>query len=950
MNWAGSWIWVSENTPGVNSFVRYRRAFNYVDGAAKIHITADSRYVLYVNGEYLGQGPVRSWPGHWSYDTYDLSPHLLPGRNVVAVLVNHFGDGNFQYIPAPPGLLAQIELCKETIPTDDAWKAASYPAFLSVVPRVSVQEGFEEQFDARYSDGWEKRDYDDFAWSPAVQLRPADDGFHKDFTPRSIPFLTMEPVLPVRIVDRDEVRSNRYIFTIQIKPYLAPGDRSSERIISHAYLATRIWSPEECEAKSACMVANWQSPCVGLKLNGQAVEDGFLHLRSGWNDLAINVSGSYHISEYDVCIDGPEGVSFACMGEQGGSPWAVIGPFALSGDELFRAENAMDEHSLVLNPSDMRFAVTVGENFWASGDVSSTVGQPYFQQVASEHLPPENVVAQAMTDQPVGDGVVVDDEENLLSGAGWTTVYPSREGTDVRLLLDFGRELLGYHRFEIDAPAGTVLDAHNFEFIQPDGRRNYAEGMNNTFRYICKEGRQEYQTLLRRGLQYTYLTLRNMTGPVRLRRVQVLFSTYPQSHRGSFACSDAQLSSIWEVGAHTLRCCSEDTYTDCPTYEQTFWVGDARNEALVDWSVNGDPRLWYRCLEQAGQSLERSVLTESNVPSAWINILPAWSFLWMRSCREYMFYTGDEENGRKLFDLVKKNVEGISAHINEKGLFDIRAWNMFDWAPMDTPSTGGVVTHLNCLAVHALTDVAEMAEWLCETSFASEWRALGDSIKDAVNEHLWNEEMGAYTDCLRGDIQSSVFSQQTQTAACMSSVASGTRADKCREIMHHPPEGFVRAGSPFFEFFLLEAYQREGKVQEFLDTIRKDWGFMVDMGASTFWESWSMAGADGRLTRSHCHGWSAAPTYFLGSYILGIRPGGPGFSPVIVEPHPGDLLWCRGAVPTPDGDIYVRWENKPDAPFILRITAPERCKLQIHLPHEGDVILNGVLLGKGLYE
>ena len=33
----------------------------------------------------------------------------------------------------------------------------------------------------------------------------------------------------------------------------------------------------------------------------------------------------------------------------------------------------------------------------------------------------------------------------------------------------------------------TILDFHNFEFIQPDGRYNFAEGMNNSFRYIVGE-------------------------------------------------------------------------------------------------------------------------------------------------------------------------------------------------------------------------------------------------------------------------------------------------------------------------------------------------------------------------------------------------------------------------------------------------------------------------------
>lgn len=201
--------------------------------------------------------------------------------------------------------------------------------------------------------------------------------------------------------------------------------------------------------------------------------------------------------------------------------------------------------------------------------------------------------------------------------------------------------------------------------------------------------------------------------------------------------------------------------------------------------------------------------------------------------------------------------------------------------------------------------------------------------------------MQAYSDCLRGDQLSPVFSQQTQTAAYISGVASGDRATRCRDIMYNPPEGFVKAGSPFFEFFLLEAFQREGRQQEFLDTIRRDWGFMIDVGATSFWEMWSCRG--GRLTRSHCHGWSAAPTFFLSSYVLGVMPVTPGFAEVVVEPHPGDLTWCRGTMPTPAGDIEVQWENEPDKPFALRIKAPESLKVDIKLPREGILTVNGLV-------
>ncbi|MCE5197389.1 MAG: family 78 glycoside hydrolase catalytic domain [Armatimonadota bacterium] len=934
--WSGHWIWTTDKTSNVNAFVKFRRVFDYTGGPASIHITADSRYVLYINGEWIGQGPVRDWPSHWRYDEYDIAPHLSPGKNVVAVLVNHWGEGNFQYIPAAPGLLAKIEMNGQTLVSDSQWRAVCDNAYKSSVPRVSVQEAFEEQFDARQDDGWRSPEYDDSTWPCAVELRPSEDGEHSDLSDRAIPFLTMEPVLPARFVSAESVGSLPYIFTLRPKPYIVPGDVSSNMSVCHFYIVTQIWSPSEAELTIA-----WRGNLSSeLKLNGELVNGDLLLLKPGWNSLVVPVFDGHSLDQV-VCFDGPEGLRFCSTGDQPGSSWAVVGPFELNDKQIAKADSSMDDSLIVVNPASPGHAT--GEAFWDSADVSAVVNEPFFQQIVPEYAPDVNVFAQAYTDFVTAPVPQVDNPEGLLSGSEWTTVHPAPDGCDVRLLLDFGAEVVGYHAFEITASAGTIVDFHNFEFIQPDGRYNFAEGMNNSFRYICRDGRQSYKTYLRRGFRYSYMILRNLREPVKLKGVKTLFCTYPQSNRGSFASSDALLNRIWKVGAHTLRCCSEDTYTDCPTYEQTNWVGDARNEALIDWVINGDPRLWFRCLEQTGNSMERSAITESHVPSAWVNILPAWSFLWMRSCCEYLIYTGDIPNSRKLLAYIERNIEGVEQHLDSRGLFSIHAWNMFDWAAMDTPNRG-VVTHNNCFAVLALNTAADMADTLERPDLARKWRAITSDLSDAINAHLWNEEAQAYTDCLRGDEHSPVFSQQTQTVAMMSGVAQGARAERCRDILHNPPDGFVKAGSPFFEFFLLEALQEENRVVEFLDTIRRDWGFMVEKGSTTFWEMWSCSSPDGRLTRSHCHGWSAAPTFFLSSYVVGVKPGGIGFSPVIIEPHPGDLTWCRGTVPTPAGDISVQWENTPDQPFTLRVQAPAGSKLDIKLPREGSVQVNGQMI------
>ena len=55
-----------------------RRAFELAAKPARflVHVSADNRYRLYVNGTQVSSGPQRSDQMHWRYETVDLAPIL----------------------------------------------------------------------------------------------------------------------------------------------------------------------------------------------------------------------------------------------------------------------------------------------------------------------------------------------------------------------------------------------------------------------------------------------------------------------------------------------------------------------------------------------------------------------------------------------------------------------------------------------------------------------------------------------------------------------------------------------------------------------------------------------------------------------------------------------------------------------------------------------------------
>ena len=52
-----------------------------------------------INGQWVNDGPCRSWPDHFQYDVLDVGSCLNPGQNEILVLARYYGVGDFHRIP-----------------------------------------------------------------------------------------------------------------------------------------------------------------------------------------------------------------------------------------------------------------------------------------------------------------------------------------------------------------------------------------------------------------------------------------------------------------------------------------------------------------------------------------------------------------------------------------------------------------------------------------------------------------------------------------------------------------------------------------------------------------------------------------------------------------------------------------------------------------------------------
>jgi alpha-L-rhamnosidase len=88
-------FWVTHPTAPLREplVLHFRRPLNLpsVPATYIVRVSADNRFILYVNGSRVGDGPARGDLTHWRYERFDLAPFLKSGSNLITATVWNFG-------------------------------------------------------------------------------------------------------------------------------------------------------------------------------------------------------------------------------------------------------------------------------------------------------------------------------------------------------------------------------------------------------------------------------------------------------------------------------------------------------------------------------------------------------------------------------------------------------------------------------------------------------------------------------------------------------------------------------------------------------------------------------------------------------------------------------------------------------------------------------------------
>lgn len=441
------------------------------------------------------------------------------------------------------------------------------------------------------------------------------------------------------------------------------------------------------------------------------------------------------------------------------------------------------------------------------------------------------------------------------------------------------------------------------------GNRDAIEGrkIRGVYDVFHLDGGNErnFSTLWFRTGRYFEMTIKTKSEALEILDINREEFAYPFEQVGSFSDpSDTfKTQAIWDVGWQTARMCAQETYVDCPYYEQLQYVGDTRIQALISLYVSGDDRLMRKAIEMFDQSRISAGLTQSRFPSSARQFIPTYSLAWVEMVADYWMHRPDKA-------FVEQRLRGVQAVLDwydrqrlPNGLIgDTDYWNFVDWTPQwpwnpvtrigGEPKLKGGSSIISLQYLHALQTASKLHYAFDDDRRAKQYAAQAHTLQTAIKQLCWASDRKLYRDC----VTANDFSQHANIFALLTDTVDDSMKQKVMETILNDKS--LTQVSEYFRFYLIQSLYHTGNAHRYPDQL-KIWAAYLDQGFTTWPER-------AFRTRSDCHAWSASPNYDLLSTVAGVRPGSPGFETVSIRPASIPGLQYTAVVAHPQGQIEMQ--------------------------------------------
>ncbi len=419
---------------------------------------------------------------------------------------------------------------------------------------------------------------------------------------------------------------------------------------------------------------------------------------------------------------------------------------------------------------------------------------------------------------------------------------------------------------------------------------------------------------------YRYMEISELKQQPRISDIEGIALNTNVNNSNHFSCSSDLINSIQDAAERTFLSNLISVQSDCPARERFGYGGDinATSEAYI---YNFGMQDFYRkTIFDWLDAMNDSVFIDT-APYVGIRYCGvSWESAFLITQYNLYLYYNDTTLVKELYEMDLQWMEKV-ARIHPDGIVDSGLSDHESLEPVPVELTG-TSYYLQCARI-----MATFAFYMNDSENKAKFEKLADKLTKLILERFWNNSVPDpinrqtlfatllyYNIIPEEDVQAAVDSLLTAVSSA--------------------PAGHFTTGI-FGTKYILEALSGKDNSKRVYEIVNSTdfpgWGYMIDQGATTIWETWK----ESDNTFSNCHPMFGSVSEWFFRWLGGIQPDPdhPGFERFKIKPSlPENLSEVRCSYYSPFGEIVSNWNNYGNDKKVFEIKVPEGSVAEVTLP------------------
>lgn len=505
----------------------------------------------------------------------------------------------------------------------------------------------------------------------------------------------------------------------------------------------------------------------------------------------------------------------------------------------------------------------------------------------------------------------------VRTGNGFVEIEEHWPSLGIALTYDFPEQLVGFPYFEINAPAGTIIDVMVQEAHEP-GRGKL---MDNHFfawsRFVCREGVNRFECFDYESLRFVQLHIRNFKRSIRVSNVGVRRKSYAWPKKPQVTIADPALQRLMDASFNTIRNSAVETIVDGMGRERQQYSGDCGHELHAIRYAYGEQRICKRYLRTYSEGLtpggyfmdawpaydRLARVAQKQMDGAYWGPLLDHGVGFVFDNYNHYWETGDKSALVEPYPRLARFIEYLQSIRGKDGLLPVSNLGIptvwIDHSAYQKEAHKQCAFNLYTIAMlrHAFVPLAEL---FGESTRVADAKRFADELLAATQRRFWSSKDQAYCDnlpWLDAEKEARFSDRALATAVLYGLNPKNNDAASVRMLAEVPPQ--MGLSYPANAGWRLWALGKAGRADIIAKDLRERWAPMPSVKLNnTLAEFWTPK-PDSTNEWSHC---PVVPVYILYMELLGLRPLEAGFGKARLRPQLADL---------PDLDVVAQLPQGP---------------------------------------